>query len=70
MVTRSLAVDLAAEGFICTVLHPGWVQTDMGGPGAPVTREDSIRGMLGVIDGLDAAASGRFFDFTGAPVPW
>ena len=70
MVTRCLAVDLQREGFICTVLHPGWVATDMGGASAPVAPEDSIAGMISVIDDLEAGDSGEFFDFTGATVPW
>ena len=70
MVTRSLAIDLGSEGIICAVLHPGWVQTDMGGAGAPTTVPESISGMLAVIDGLTAADSGEFFDFTGERVPW
>lgn len=70
MVTRSLAIDLGPEGFICAVLHPGWVMTDMGGESAPVTTEDSIAGMLCVIDSLSAEDNGEFYDFTGATVPW
>ena len=70
MATRSLAIDYRAEGFICVVVHPGWVVTDMGGPGAPVTPEDSISGMLQVIDGLKPEDSGEHIDFTGVRVPW
>ena len=70
METRSLALDLRSAGFVCVVLHPGWVATDMGGANAPVSVADSIKGMLEVIDGLDAGDSGEFFDFTGARVPW
>jgi len=70
MVTRSLAIDLRAEGLVCVVVHPGWVETDMGGANAPLPVADSIRGLLDVIDGLEAADSGEFFDYTGAPVPW
>ena len=70
MVTRSLAIDYRDEGFICVVLHPGWVATDMGGKAAPVQPEDSISGLLRIIDGLQPADSGEHFDFTGAKVPW
>lgn len=70
MATRSLAIDYRAEGFICVVLHPGWVLTDMGGAGAPVTPEDSISGLLSVIDGLKPSDSGEHIDFTGVRVPW
>ena len=70
METRSLAIDLRAAVFVCVVLHPGWVATDMGGANAPEQVADSIKGMLEVIDGLEAGDSGEFFDFTGARVPW
>ncbi len=70
MVTRSMALDLKPEGFVCLVLHPGWVQTDMGGGSAPTTTPESISGMLGVIDGAGSEANGEFFDFTGDRVPW
>ena len=67
---RGLAIDLAKDGFICVVLHPGWVQTDMGGPSAPVPVGESVAGLLRVIDGLGPADSGRFFDFSGQEIPW
>jgi NAD(P)-dependent dehydrogenase (short-subunit alcohol dehydrogenase family) len=70
MVTRSLALDYAGEGFVCVVLHPGWVQTDMGGSGAPVKPEDSISGMLRIIGRLSPEYNGEFLDFTGASLPW
>jgi len=66
----SLTQDLAPEGFRCAVLHPGWVRTDMGGSGAPLSIEDSVEGLLRVLDGLDGASSGGFFDYSGAHVPW
>ena len=68
MAWRTLA--LAERDLICAVLHPGWVQTRMGGAGAPVTPEDSIRGMRRVIDRLSRADSGEFFDYQGQRVPW
>lgn len=70
MATKSLAVDLADDGFVCVVMHPGWVETDMGGSRAPVQPQESITGMIGVIDGLETDDNGGFFDFTGAVVPW
>ena len=68
MAWKTLA--LANRETICTVLHPGWVQTRMGGANAPVTPRDSIAGMRRVIDGLSPADSGEFFDYQGQRVPW
>jgi NAD(P)-dependent dehydrogenase (short-subunit alcohol dehydrogenase family) len=70
MVTRSLAIDLAQDNFTCVVVHPGWVRTSMGGGAAPVTIPMSVTGLLKVIDGLDSADSGAFFDYTGESLPW
>ena len=70
MVTKLLAEDLRGEGFRTVALHPGWVQTRMGGAGAPVPPDQSIRGMLRIIDGLTAEQSGRVFDFQGREISW
>jgi NAD(P)-dependent dehydrogenase (short-subunit alcohol dehydrogenase family) len=68
MAWRTLA--LANPDLVCVPLHPGWVQTRMGGQNAPVTPEQSIAGMRRVIEGLTAEQSGEFFDFEGRSVPW
>jgi NAD(P)-dependent dehydrogenase (short-subunit alcohol dehydrogenase family) len=70
MVTKLLAEDLRGEGFRTVALHPGWVQTRMGGAGAPVPPDQSIRGMLRIIDGLTAEQSGRVFDLQGREIRW
>ncbi|HVP62362.1 MAG TPA: SDR family oxidoreductase [Myxococcaceae bacterium] len=70
MATRLLAEDLRGEGFRTVALHPGWVQTRMGGGAAPVPPEQSVRGMLRLIDGLTGEQSGRTFDFQGREIPW
>lgn len=70
MASRSMAVDLAPERIISVVIHPGWVQTDMGGPGATTTPEESVRAMLRLIDGLRQEDSGKFFHTNGQLLPW
>lgn len=70
MANRSLSIDLAPEGITCTLMHPGWVRTDMGGSHAPLSVEESVRSMLNVIDKLSAEDSGRFFDYSGEQIPW
>lgn len=69
-VVRSLSVDLRDEGFSVALLHPGWVQTDMGGPNALIDTLTSVNGMLGVIDNLNQANTGQFFNYDGQPIAW
>ena len=70
MATRSLAVDLEPRGIAVVALHPGWVQTDMGGEEAALTIDESVAGLRRVIAGLTIDESGRFFDYSGAELPW
>ncbi|WP_338502051.1 SDR family oxidoreductase [Sphingomonas kaistensis] len=68
MAWKTLA--LANPDLAVAMLHPGWVQTRMGGSNAPVTPEQSIAGMRKVIDGLSAKDNGAFYDYEGNTVPW
>lgn len=69
-VVKSLSIDLASRGLSAAALHPGWVQTDMGGPNALIDTATSVGGLMRVIDRLDAASSGRFFNYDGQEIPW
>jgi NAD(P)-dependent dehydrogenase (short-subunit alcohol dehydrogenase family) len=69
-VAKSLAIDLAPRGILVGLLHPGWVQTDMGGPNAWITPEQSVSGMRRVIANLTQTQSGRFLTYDGQEVPW
>jgi NAD(P)-dependent dehydrogenase (short-subunit alcohol dehydrogenase family) len=70
MVIASLARDLAGRGIKVASLCPGWVRTDMGGPDAPVNKEDSVRGLRRLIAGLTAERSGTFTHYDGTAVAW
>jgi len=67
---KSLAIDLAPRGVAVVVFHPGWVKTDMGGPGAQIAPQASVAGMRRKIESLGPADSGRFFNYDGSPLPW
>lgn len=70
MVTKCLSHELHANGITVVSLHPGHVQTEMGGRGAPLAPEDSVAGMRQVIDRLTLEQSGGFYDYQGAQLPW
>ncbi len=65
-----LAMDLAARGVTCVALHPGWVQTDMGGPSAPLTIDESVPAMVKTIDGFTTAHNGRYIQYDGTELAW
>ncbi|AJR08039.1 short-chain dehydrogenase [Photobacterium gaetbulicola] len=69
-VVKSLSNDLQAEGIITIALHPGWVQTEMGGPNALIDSQTSAVGLKKVIDNLTPADSGLFMDYQGNYLPW
>ena len=46
-------------------IDPGWVQTDMGGEGAALTVQDSVRGLRATVAGVTAADKGRLLHHDG-----
>jgi NAD(P)-dependent dehydrogenase (short-subunit alcohol dehydrogenase family) len=70
MLGRLFSFDLAGMGIMSIILHPGWVKTSMGGPDAEIRVEDSVEGMLRVIDNMTPEQNGAFLDWQGQPLPW
>ncbi|CAG8897109.1 unnamed protein product [Penicillium egyptiacum] len=78
--TKALHIQNEADGLVAFALHPGWVQTragdfaakEWGYPGSPpVTVENSVKGMLDVIDSATREdVSGKFISFTGDILSW
>ena len=69
-VIKSLSIDFKEDNFIVVALHPGWVQTDMGGPNALIDTKTSVKGLIEVIDNLTPKNSGKFYNYDGSPIPW
>ncbi|HEY1614216.1 MAG TPA: SDR family oxidoreductase [Rhizomicrobium sp.] len=69
-VMQVLAIDLKPRGVTVAVIHPGWVKTDMGGPNADITPEESACGIRKVIAGMTLADTGKFFKWNGDMHPW
>lgn len=70
MATRLLAAELAPHGIRVASFHPGWVQTDMGGPNAPLDAAGAVSALLERVLHLDAEGSGRFFGSEDDELPW
>jgi NAD(P)-dependent dehydrogenase (short-subunit alcohol dehydrogenase family) len=69
-VGQILALDWAEDPIIVSIMHPGWVQTDMGGPTAEITAEESASGIRNVLSGLTKEDSGNFYKWNGDIHPW
>jgi NAD(P)-dependent dehydrogenase (short-subunit alcohol dehydrogenase family) len=69
MCTRLQAGVLDGDAIVVS-MHPGWVRTDMGGSNARLSTEESVTGMLDVIEGLTPTDSGRFLSYDGRELPW
>lgn len=70
MSMKSLAVDLAGQGVLVMAMHPGWVQTEMGGPNAQITTETCCSTMLQTLDGLTEKDHGGFLRYNNTTIPW
>ena len=70
MITRMMAFELQRQGIAVVLISPGWVRTDMGGRSAPVAVEDSIRGMLKIIDQASVMSAGRYLQWDGQELGW
>jgi len=67
---KRIASTLGPRGAIVVVISPGWVKTAMGGPGAPLSVDQSVAGMTAVIAGLTKQDSGSFRNYDGKTLPW
>lgn len=67
---KGLSIELKPRGIGVLLLHPGWVKTRMGGPGATVSPADSVAGMREQVEKFSLAKSGRFFRYNGSEIPW
>jgi NAD(P)-dependent dehydrogenase (short-subunit alcohol dehydrogenase family) len=67
---RSYAARHRSEGQTLLLMAPGWVKTDLGGPGARLTIDESIPGLVSTIDAQRGRAGLQFLDYQGETVPW
>ncbi|MEJ2690064.1 MAG: SDR family oxidoreductase [Deltaproteobacteria bacterium] len=70
MVMKSLSIDLREKGVTAVAFHPGWVRTDMGGPSATLSPEESAEGLFKTMLALTPANSGHLINYNGEQLPW
>jgi NAD(P)-dependent dehydrogenase (short-subunit alcohol dehydrogenase family) len=68
-ITRVLADDLRGSGILVNSVCPGWVATEMGGPGAPRSPEEGAGSVLWAALLPDDGPTGGFYR-DGHPLPW
>ena len=70
-VMKCLSLEFEKDGILVSSIHPGWVQTDMGGNQAPLTKEESVSHMIATIAKME---TGKFYNYdfaeTGKYLPW
>ena len=60
--------DASGRDIAVLSLHPGWVQTDMGGPNAHITVAESAKGLADVVE--KAQPGYAYVDYTGKALPF
>ncbi len=65
---KSFSID--EKWLISLLVHPGWVQTRMGGESAPVSVQDSAQGIWKLIDEAKLSQSGSFMTYRGQTIAW
>ncbi|RDV00551.1 SDR family NAD(P)-dependent oxidoreductase [Trinickia dinghuensis] len=70
MFMRSFAARHADDPRTLLLLAPGWVRTDMGGPEARLSIEESIPNLVNTIGAHEGRAGLHYLDYLGRVVPW
>ena len=67
---KNLSIDLEKDGILVMAMHPGWVQTDMGGPDALITTEECVTEMMNTLRELRADKHGSFLRYNNTSIQW
>jgi NAD(P)-dependent dehydrogenase (short-subunit alcohol dehydrogenase family) len=67
---KNLSIDYADKRIACIAVHPGFVRTDMGGPGGAIDANTSVTGLMKIILSAGPSQNGMFYEYTGIELPW
>jgi NAD(P)-dependent dehydrogenase (short-subunit alcohol dehydrogenase family) len=67
---RSFAARHADDPRTLLLIAPGWVQTSLGGPGAPLTIDQSIPGVVDTIEAQAGKGGLQYLNYQGQAVRW
>lgn len=69
-VSKSMSIQLAGDNIIVAPIHPGWVQTDMGGPNAPIDAKTSVENMVRTFGNITPEQAGLLLNYDGTVIPY
>lgn len=70
MLARGLSAKTDAQGQTLLCVHPGWVQTDMGGKNAPLTVAQSAGGIADQLVAWRGKGGHHYIDYSGKSLAW
>lgn len=70
MFMRTFAARSAGSPRTLLIMAPGWVKTDLGGPAARLTIEESIPNLVNTIEAYEGRGELHYLDYLGRVVPW
>lgn len=72
MLNKHLAIKFEPKRITPIAIHPGWVQTDMGGPDAHLSPTESVAQIISniIVPANHATHAGTFRNFDGSELPW
>ena len=68
--TRAFTAELPDRGLTVLSMSPGWVRTDLGGPDAMISVEESAKGVIDVVESKAGTGQHGFYGHDGATIPW